>query len=185
MDNLSQRIPTRGEVWTLFLVCVFPIHAWAVLMFLHEVPSYLLRMDLWDALGIFAYSQVFAFFESLIVVGAILFVCLALPSYFFRVKLVPLGAVFFLLSFVWLSPVHYQTQILTWLNWDMTIYQIGVALWIISYFLVVGGGVVLVFRKPSVEKGVNGFIERLVVLSVLYVLIDAISFLIVVYRNVV
>lgn len=183
MDILKQRIPTRPELVTLFLVSVFPVHVWAILMFLHEVPSYLLRMGAWDILGIFSYSQVFAFFESLVVLGAMLFVCLTLPAPLFRVKLVPLGAAFLLLSFVWIAPVHYQVQILTWLNWNMTVYQVGVLLWVVSYFLVIGGAIFLIHRRAGAQKAVEGFVERLVVLSMIYVVVDAFCFLIVVFRN--
>ena len=183
MDVLRQRFPTRPELVTLFLVSAFPLHVWAILMFLYELPSFMRRLDAWDILSIFAYTQAFALFESAVVWAAVVFTCLALPKNLFRVKFVPVGALFLLLSFLWIAPVHFQVTILDRLEWNMSAYNMVVLVWVIFYFVIVGGSIWMAFRSARFESLVNSLVERLTVLSVLYVVVDVIGILIVIGRN--
>lgn len=51
-------------VFTLIFVILY---SWSTLAFFNYLPSWLLFLDGWTIAGIFAYSQVFALFESLLV----------------------------------------------------------------------------------------------------------------------
>jgi hypothetical protein len=152
-------------------------------MFLHEVPAYMRRMGMGDMLGIFSYSQAFALIESILVLGALVFVCIELPRRMFKDKFVAQGTIFMFVTFVWIIPVHYQVQILDWLNWNMIIYQVGVLVWIVTFFMAIFGFSFLVRRSEKFEQGINTFVEKLVVLSVMYIVIDIFSFFVVIYRN--
>jgi hypothetical protein len=58
-----------------------------------------------------------------------------------------------------------------------------VLVWVIFYFVIVGGSIWMAFRSARFESLVNSLVERLTVLSVLYVVVDVIGILIVIGRN--
>ena len=183
MDSVKHRIPTRRELWLLFVAVVFPLNVWSILMFLHESPAYMRRMGVGDMFGIFSYSQAFALIESLVVLGALVFVCIALPRRMFKDKFVAQGTIFMFVTFIWIIPVHYQIQILDKLSWNMAIYQVGVVIWIITFFLAIVGMSLMIRRSQKAEQGANTFVEKLAVLSAIYILIDIVGFIVVIYRN--
>lgn len=58
---------TWPGLWSLFLICVLPIHLWALLLALKDFSWVAERTNAWDALGVLSYGMVFAFLESLVV----------------------------------------------------------------------------------------------------------------------
>ena len=185
MRFLKERAPTKHEAALLFVVCVFLTHVWTMLHFLREVPAYLRRMDLFDVLGVLAYTQVFALLESIVFLGLFVLISIALPIRLFKDKFVAQGTILMFTTFLWGAPAYYQARIMQWLSPGLTAYIFLVGFWIISYFAVNGGLLILIRRDKKVDDSINAFVERLAVLSSVYLLVDILSIFIIIYRNLV
>src|ERR1044071_1522291 len=55
---------TRKGIFQLFMLCVFPIHAWALFAGFRDFSWVAQRTNVWDALGLLSYSIVFALIET-------------------------------------------------------------------------------------------------------------------------
>jgi hypothetical protein len=55
---------SRQELWTLFLACAFPIHAWAIILILKDIEWIAERSNFLDSIGVASYGLIFAFVES-------------------------------------------------------------------------------------------------------------------------
>ncbi|HEY2981084.1 MAG TPA: hypothetical protein VGJ22_07885 [Anaerolineales bacterium] len=58
---------SRQGLWTLFLMCAFPLHAWTLLLAFRDLSWLTERTNAWDAVGVASYGLVFAFVESVII----------------------------------------------------------------------------------------------------------------------
>src|SRR5512138_438344 len=58
---------TRQGLWSLFLTCVFPLHAWALVLAFRDVDWVTQRTNAWDAVGVVAYGLMFTLLETLAV----------------------------------------------------------------------------------------------------------------------
>ena len=55
---------SRQGLWTLFLACAFPIHAWAIILILKDMEWIAERSNFLDSIGVASYGLIFAFAES-------------------------------------------------------------------------------------------------------------------------
>lgn len=184
MDSIQDRIPSSEEVQKLFFVCIVPIGAWSVVIFLYELPGYLRRMNLWDALGIFSYSQAIALIESVLILVFLLFVCLALPARFFKKHFIAQGTVIFIWTFVMFIPLQYQSYVLeVKLHFYFLVYYLLEVIWVIAYV----SGLLLVswlLRRYSKFEGlIKDFAARVSTLAGFYIAVGALSFVLILYRN--
>lgn len=195
MSNHSKflrRAYTGKSLLQLFLVCVFPIHIWSLLMGFRDFSWVALRTNTWDALGLMAYSLVFAFLESTGV-----FLILVILGFFFpdrisiETKLAFLGTIFMVIAIwailgqiysglryplpVWLANLLVQTQHPFRFFW-LTIF----ALTLVSVTL----PLLLIAKRDKFKSIVLEVFERISTVSFLYIFFDLISVVIITIRNV-
>jgi hypothetical protein len=91
--SFLDRFPSRHEVLLVFAACIFPIHAWTTIVFLYNFPSLILKANLWQILGVFAYALIFALLESLLLLGVFVLLAVILPTKVFRERFVYLGTI--------------------------------------------------------------------------------------------
>lgn len=182
-DRLANRLPSRAEVMLLYAAAAVPIHTWAVLIFFHALPAYLLRMSIGSALSILAYVLSLALIESLLITGLLVFVCLALPEKFFKRYCVPQGAWVFWIIFSWGILAQFQNELLGWLNWNFTIYQVIITIWVISFVGVLFGGSLLLRRQPRFGASLQTIADKFSLLAGVYLALDLVSLLTVLIRN--
>ena len=65
---ITQRY-TRQGLWSLFLMCAFPLHAWTLILAFRDISWLTDRTNAWDAVGVTSYGLVFAFVESMVLFG--------------------------------------------------------------------------------------------------------------------
>lgn len=180
-----KRLPPCQEVKLTFLACVFPVHAWAILIFLSELSAYLRRMDAELVFGVFAYSQAAALIESIIITFVLVLLATLLPGSWLKEKFLPLSTVLVYISALWLIPTDFQKEILQGLSLGLWGFIFLIWIWFISYILVLSGLWISVRRSASVEKALRAFIERLTVLALFYVAIAVMSIAYLIYRNII
>lgn len=170
-------IPTY-EIILVFAVCVFPIHAWAILNVLREVPAWVLRLTSWELIGVIAYTQAYALVESLVLLIILVVLGMLLPVRLYRNKFIAYSAMIVFITTFWTVLAHYNdgqirlmglTQFLPWLGF---------------YILSIGIGYLLVWRYDRVASSIQAIVERIMVLSFIYVFIALLSVFVVIFRNI-
>ncbi len=64
---------TLSSLFQLFLVCVFPIHVWAIVAALRDFSWVAERTRVWDAVGLISYALIYALMET---IGVFIVLCI-------------------------------------------------------------------------------------------------------------
>jgi hypothetical protein len=177
ISNLPR--PTRQEYFQLFLVAAFPVHAWAVLVFLQKTPNLVLPLNLYHMLGAAAYVLISALLESLIVFGLLFLLSILLPARLFRSRLIPIGTVVILLVsisavFIHLHPV-WRIETIRYSLWAGGWALFGVVASIPTVYWV--------GQRPWLQTAIRSLADRLALVSQVYLFFDGLAILFVVIRN--
>jgi hypothetical protein len=151
--------------------------------FLYEVPVYVRRMSFFDIVGVFSCAQIFTFIESLFLLGVFIAAAFILPNEILGEKFVAQGTITAVAIYIWGIPAYYQARILQWLSWELIAYVALFTLWIISFIAVVVGFSIWIRRNQQVKKTILTFVDKIILLSMVYLFIDGLAFLVVLYRN--
>jgi hypothetical protein len=176
------RFPSKHDAFLLFAVCVFPIHVWSILNLLWVLPAWVLRSNIWDVVGMIAYTQAVALFESVIVLFVLLLVCGVLPVRVLGERIVAHGSMAVFVTTGWAIGLHYHVDryISNLSSWP----YVGLLLWFAIYVACMGGTYLLICRRSRVKEILDSLVERLSVLSCLYVALDLLGLAVLVFRNV-
>ena len=137
-----------------------------------EVPSWVLSMTLWEVISTVAYTLTFALIETLIVFLPVILIAMILPRRWVQEKFIPLSSL--LLTELTLMAVGLHFAI---------ILEKPKRLLLLSYAFVLGLTTFLVLRFPRIQNVLRAVVERLTVLSFIYIFFDMISLVIVLIRN--
>ena len=149
------------------------------------------RTNAWDAVGVAAYGMVFAFFESVVITIIVALLGYFLPKQWNENKRIALlGLLFFVVSLwailgqlVLILHVPLQSSLILWLS------SSGHPLrWIYLFLFIIVSlsvfGITYLFvQSDKVSGSVINLLDRIAVLSALYLVFDAIGLLILLVRN--
>ena len=176
-EPIAKQGINRATLWVVFAAAVFPTHLWAIIDFLREYPAFIKRMNTSELLGTFSYVMgVFALPDAIVLFLGIVILALILPYRFFRVKFAALGSALALLTSIWLIIFHSFPK---WLEMRQLL---PLGLWAVSYLLVMGAAYFQILRNPKAEALVDNFMQRATSLAALYLIIDFLSIINVVFR---
>jgi hypothetical protein len=178
LATFNNRFPKKQEIFTVLLACIFPVHIWSLINVMREIPAWILRLSISEMVGVIAYSQLYAFLDTLLIFIPILLLSVVLPAGLFRIKFVALGTAVAFITSAWFIFLHLNNQVIEMRQTAV------MAAWAISYLVVLVGFYLLVHRNAKVETAIIRFVQRLSVLSLLYLMIDVVSVVVVVVRNV-
>lgn len=177
MAIFRQRLPQRSQTMAVFAACALPIFAWSIIRVLRELPSWLLRLSVWDLVGVLAYTQAFALIESVVLLVGILVLSILLPARLLRDELVPVATALVLLASFWMILIHFYGERLR---------DLGAPILLVTVFLILASLLItyaLTLRNQRLSQVVSLFNERLSMLSYLYLSIGTLSLLVVLLRN--
>lgn len=179
MDIFKRRLASKSEYFQLFLICAFPIHVWAILNLLYSAPAMALQMNVIQLLSVVAYVGAYALFESLLLFALLFLGSVLLPERFFRAKLIPIGAI--LVFFVSLSAmlIHLYT------SWRIAVirFPYWVGLWVAFGLAAAALMAGWVSRNRGLEGAIRSGVERLALLSLVYLSIDLLGVVVILARN--
>lgn len=179
LDIFRNKWLAKADYFKLFLVCSFPVHVWAYINLLNDMPAIQLEMGVWRILGVAAYVLGFALIESLFIFGLIFLVSIILPERLFGLKLVQVGSIFVLTTAIAALFIHFYGQ------WEIESFSFAawIALWAmigLSTFIV---AVYWLNRNQQVRGIFQSGIERLAVLSLVYISLDILGLFVIIIRN--
>jgi hypothetical protein len=176
--TFRERLPSLSDAGELFAVCALPVYIWSIIAVLREVPAWILRLPLWDVVGLIAYTQAFALVESILFFAAVVGLGLVLPAAWLRQRLPLQGLLLVVAATTAAATFHYAEHALR--NWGVW----GLGLLVLLPLLLFVLGSYLVRRYGRLEMAALAFVRRVSVLSYLYVSISFVGLLIVIARNI-
>ena len=191
MEKSNQKF-NRGDWFRLFLVCAFPLHLWTILMVFRDVSWVAERTTSWDAVGFSGYALFYTLIESLLLFGFIALLSLLVPKDWNKtLRFATLSLLAFVLSgwaimeqlilIVLWGRLHRLAASTPFLTSSPIVTQVIFAVLII---ISVAIPLLLLRKSKKIQLGVYSLLERLTLLSGLYLFLDAIGIGIIIYRNI-
>jgi hypothetical protein len=180
--NLRNRFPNKHTIFKTFIAVAFPVHIWAIVVTLKRFPPYLLHLKISEFLGIVAYTLVSTLLECILITILLITIGVGLPQRFFKEKIASLAAALTPIALVIAYSVQIQDfdasfQFLTYMpfkEWGMTWVFGMIPILIISYF---------VGKYQKFSELLSKYVDRITVLSLVYIFCDLIAVVIVICRN--
>jgi len=183
---------SKQGLWALFLICAFPLHVWTIILAFRDFSWVTERTNAWDAIGVVSYGLLFAFIESVLV-----FLIATLLGFFVSKKwsedrrLMLMGVLVFITS-LWAMVSYLFFMLNVSVPHEASTFLAGLAhplrvLYAFGFALVVPTIMIpayLILRSDKFLKGVQGFFDRLSLLTMFYLFFDAVGLVIVIVRNV-
>jgi len=183
---------SKQDLWSLFLVTAFPIHVWTIILVLRDWSWVSERTNAWDAVGVASYGLFFAFIESVVVFPILVLLGLLIPGKWQEDKRLALLAVLYFVTASW--AIAGQVYFLSGIEIPGPIYQLlaqsshplrvlyegTLSLVLITVLPTTA----LVIQSRKAIRVVRGLIERLSLLTVIYLFLDFVGLLMIILRNV-
>lgn len=188
---IRRHYPAPG-LWPLFLMCSLPLHAWTLILAFRDLSWLADRTNAWDAIGVLCYGLLFALGESLIVFVFAALLGLLVSDRWEAERRTSVLALAVLVLSLWamagqlffLTDYHVPGNVIDFLvragHPVRTMYLILVPV-VGATFL---APTLLVLRSGRAQGIANGAIQRLSLLAMLYLVLDALALVVVVVRNV-
>ena len=149
---------------------------WAILNILVVLPSWALRLGLFELLGVAAYPLVFALLESILVWILLILLSLVLPRKLLRVDFVSQTATFILILAFASGLMHFSVELIF-------TYKFYTLAFILIIFIVALLLSYLTGRSLKYRTVIRNLLSRVAVLSGIYIFLDLIGFSIILIRN--
>ena len=182
----------RSDWFRLFLICAFPLHLWTILMVFRDVNWVAERTTSWDALGFSGYALFYTLIESVMLFGFVSLLSLLVPKMWNKtLRFSTLSLVAFALAgwsimeqlilIVFWGRLQRLAASLTFLaKTPWTSQLIFVLLIVISFTI----PLLLLRKNRAIQEGFFSILQRLTLLSGLYIFLDTIGIVLIIYRNI-
>ena len=194
LNNLIRSITgkyNKQGLWLLFLMAVFPQHLWTLIFAFRDFSWLIDRTNVWDAIGNLSYGMLYAFFESLILFGVLVFAGIFTPTRWEVKRRIAFLTLLLFITAIWgmVSQLLYVWNI--WLPPSILqmIASTGRPLFMLYLISLVLAGITVslpvfafVFREKTLASMLD-FMDRLTTLSMLYLFLDGIGLIIIIIRN--
>ena len=179
--SLKTKLPSRREAFAVFSVIAFIVFSWSLYRMFYQVPSWLFYMNVWNVVTISAYVLAFALFESLVLLGFLGLISLALPRRYFRDHFVAQGSVLMVI----LGGGAYLLQrkiglIYKLSTWQLIVYPIIV---LVSLLLLNFLFVFIFERFERIPRLISAFTEWMTVFGYIYLPLGLLGLAVVLVRN--
>ena len=183
---------TRQGLWSLFLMCALPLHAWTLVLAFRDLSWLTDRTNSWDAIGVLCYGLLFAFVESVLVFLISALLGLITPRRWDSRRRVGFMSALVLVLSVWamleqlyfLADVRLPDAFLAFLVNSAhplrVLYTVIPAIVIITFAI----PVYLILRSERGVQVMTSIIDRLGLLASFYLVFDVAAVVVVVIRNV-
>jgi len=192
MTGSRTQLYSRQGLWSLFLMCAFPLHFWTLLLAFRDISWLTERSNLWDAIGVVSYGLLFAFVESLMVFLVVALLGLLISAKWEEARRIALLSILMLVLSLWAmyGQAHFIWN-LTPAGWILRLaaqsghpYRIIFGITFIAVVLTVAVPTFLVLHWDKFFHFVREAIDRLSLLTSLYLVLDLFGLVIVVIRNI-
>jgi hypothetical protein len=187
-----KKLYSKQDLWSLFLMCAFPLHLWTLLLAFRDISWVAERTNFGDAIGVISYGMIFAFLESLLVFLIALLLGMLIPSNWGRDKrLAIISMLVFVLALWAMVPQLYALQTWSFPNSLLGllagsahplryIYLIALALVVPTVIL----PILTIYRSEKTLAKILDMIGSVSLLTMFYLLLDLVALIVVFFRNI-
>jgi hypothetical protein len=172
-------------------MCAFPFHVWTLILAFRDLSWLTERTNAWDAISVMSYGMVFAFIESLVAFAVLLLLGFLVPRQWAEDRRVALLSILALILSLWaiVGQLYFLMGLVP--SWEIirmlmntghplrVMYLIALAVVIPSLLI----PAYLIARSERAPQALNGLVERISLLTMVYLFLDAVGLVIVVIRN--
>ena len=183
---------SKQGLWSLFLMCAFPLHAWTIILAFRDFSWVTERTNSWDAIGVVSYGLIFAFIESVVVFLVAILLGFLISKIWSEDRRIALLSTQVLVTSLWAMGSYLYFMLQVSISGETIDFLISLAhplrfLYVISLAAVsvtVALPTYLILRSEKVLQGMRGFFERLSLLTLFYLFFDVVGLVIVIVRNI-
>jgi hypothetical protein len=183
---------SKQGLWTLFLICAFPLHIWTIILAFRDFSWVTERTNSWDAIGVVSYGLVLAFIESILVFLVAVLLGFLVSKKWDGDRRIALMGLLVLITSLWSMVSYLYFMLNLSVPGKSILFMAGLAHPLRFLYLVglafAGLTVIIpvffVLRSEKFLKGVQGLFERLSLLTLFYLFFDFVGLVIVIIRNV-
>ena len=191
MTTFTTRRYSRQGLWSLFLVCAFPLHFWTLILVFRDISWLTERTNAWDAIGVASYGMLFALTESVVIFLCVALLGLLTPRHWQTDRRIAFLTLLILITSIWgmisqllfLWNISLPAQAIQFLRSSSHPLRI---LYVASLTIVSATVLLPVYSFIRSDKAVpfmQNLAERLSVLTMFYLLFDLLGLIIVIIRN--
>jgi hypothetical protein len=180
-QSIRSKFPTSQEIIPVFSSITFIFFSWSIYRMFWQVPSLLYYLSVWDVLILAAYVVSFALFESLVVLGFVLFLAFILPGRYLKDKFTIQGSL--LVFLLGLGAVVLQRKI--GLIYKLEIWQILAypVLALIALIILTVTAAYIFNRFTRLARLATSLADRMTVFAYIYVPVGLLGLAVVIWRN--
>lgn len=183
---------SKQDLWSLFLICAFPLHFWTLLLAFRDVSWVAERTNFWDAIGVVSYGMIFAFVESLLFFLLASFCGLLISQWWGKEKRLAITSILVLVLALWAM----LGQLVALQDWDVPDLLLGFLvgsahplrnIYIIILSFIVPSVVLpilIVYKSEKILRIILDMVDRVSLLTLVYLLLDFMALVIVIIRNI-
>ena len=186
------KIYSKQGLWSLFLICAFPLHVWTIILAFRDFSWVTERTNSWDAVGVVSYGLIFTFLESVVIFLVAVLLGFLISKKWNEDRRITLMGLLVLITSLWAMGGYLYFMLQMSLPGETINFLVDQArplrfLYAVSLALVgltVAIPAYFVLRSEKFFKGVQGLFERLSLLTLFYLFFDFVGLVIVIVRNV-
>ena len=176
MGIFKSRLPDRHDVFIVLSAILVAVFSWSIRGFLFVFPSIVMRYAVAEVVAIFSYMMAFAFMESLLIMGCLVFASIILPKMWFREGFSYKGFLVVLVGSI--AFIRYQTFLGAELPEMKTIF-----LWAGELFFGLIFLILLFHFVQRLQAILVSVAERFTVFAYLYIPLGFLGLVVVIIRN--
>jgi len=191
VNFITQRY-SRQDLWSLFLISAFPLHFWTLILVFRDISWLTERTNAWDAIGVASYGMVFAFVESVVIFLVLALLGLLTPKQWesnrriaflaFLILIISAWGIISQLLFLW--NVFLPAQAIEFLRHSSHPLRIIYAVCLMVVTPTVLLPAYSFIRSKKAVTFMQNIIERLSLLTMLYLFFDVLGLIIIIIRNI-
>jgi len=191
VNFITQRY-SRQDLWSLFLISAFPLHFWTLILVFRDISWLTERTNAWDAIGVASYGMVFAFVESVVIFLVLALLGLLTPKQWesnrriaflaFLILIISTWGIISQLLFLW--NVFLPAQAIEFLRHSSHPLRIIYAVCLMVVTPTVLLPAYSFIRSKKAVTFMQNIIERLSLLTMLYLFFDVLGLIIIIIRNI-
>ena len=192
MVNFITQRYSRQDLWSLFLISAFPLHFWTLILVFRDISWLTERTNAWDAIGVASYGMIFAFVESVVIFLVLALLGLLTPKQWesnrriaflaFLILIISAWGIISQLLFLW--NVFLPAQAIEFLRHSSHPLRIIYAVCLMVVTPTVLLPAYSFIRSKKAVTFMQNIIERLSLLTMLYLFFDVLGLIIIIIRNI-
>lgn len=186
------KIYSKQGLWSLFLICAFPLHVWTIILAFRDFSWVTERTNSWDAVGVVSYGLIFTFIESVMIFLAALLLGFLVSKKWEEDRRITLMGLLVVIASLWAMGGYLYFMLQVSIPEETFNFLVNLAhplrfLYAVSLVLV-GLTIIIptyfILRSDKFLGSIKALFERLSLLTLFYLFFDFVGLVIVIVRNI-